>query len=66
MKQITKNKLWESIRGLFYSWGSDTPPEVLWNIPGIIEGINLQFGLDLPTTFDDDDEHGYKYFEKLS
>ena len=65
MKEEVKILLWESISGLFHHWGSDTPQEVLWNIPVLIKGINIQFDLNLPTEIGNTDDYGTDYFEEL-
>jgi len=64
MKKETKRLLWDSIDGLFYSWGGDTPPEVMWNVPTLVKALNVQFGLNLPTEVLDESQ-SYEYHEQL-
>lgn len=45
--------------------GSDTPSEVIWNIPTLIKGINHQFNLNLPDEVAEDDEYASNYFVTL-
>ena len=56
MKDV--NKFIASLSTLFYSWGSDTPPEVYWGCNELLDWFEQEFDVEIGMRFD---EETYNY-----
>ena len=56
-------KLLKSLGTLFYSWGSDTPPEVYWGCNELLEWIETEYDINIGMRFD---EENLNYEEVVS
>jgi hypothetical protein len=50
-----KEMLIKALSTLFYSWGSDTPPEVYWGANELLDWYEKEFDLELGIRFISDE-----------
>ena len=49
-----KQKFIKALGTLFYSWGGDTPPEVIWGTNELLEWFEAEYNVSLGERFDED------------
>jgi len=50
----------KALSTLFHSWGSDTPPEVIWGANELLEWFELEFEVKLNIRFLEEGEPEYE------
>ena len=63
-KIINKELLIKSLGTLFYSWGGDTPPEVIWGGNEILDWIEIEFNVKFIIRFSEEEDN-YNYDEVI-
>jgi len=43
----------KALRTLLHSWGSDTPPEVIWGLNDMIAWLELEYNVTIDNRFDE-------------
>ena len=51
----SKEKILKSMSTLLYSWGSDTPPEVIWGLNELLDWLEEEYDTTIDMRFQEDD-----------
>lgn len=54
-----------ALSGLFYSWGSDTPPEVFWGCNQLLDWYDIEFDVQLNIRFNEENPNVDEVLEAI-
>lgn len=55
----------KALTGLFFDWGSDTPPEVFWGANDLLEWYEAEYGVSLGIRFDEENPNFEEVIEAI-